>query len=119
MFFPFLSQQEVAASPPCGCILICGWDAMLRSPRVHLWGSDLVERLLNVENGLDLEPQPCKNKQANKYIGQCKSQLSLNSIPNFMWHACHLMTFGTVALQEDAFRLYDSNNLMAFEMFLH
>lgn len=42
--------------------------------------------------------------------------MSLNSVPNIM---CHAVTYGTVALQEDAFRLYDSDNLVAFEMFLH
>lgn len=78
-----------------------------------------MERVLNVENGLEFEPQPCRNKQADTYTSKCDSQLSLNSVLNVMSHACHLMTYGTVALQEDAVRLYDSDHLVAFEMFLH
>lgn len=36
-----------------------------------------------------------------------------------MWLACHPMIYGTAASQEDAFRLYDSDNLVAFEMFFY
>lgn len=86
-------------------------------PRVHLWGKDLVEGSLNVENALEFEPQPYENKQANQYISKCDSQLSLNSVPNIMWHACHPVIYGTVASQGDAFRLYDSDSLVALGIF--